>query len=151
MLVFLVLAGNSFWFYVRTQCTIQLCGCVIFFVVVGKLILYEYLTVMIVSQKYWELSLEKNWSPIKPTYEKTNSFLLCMDLQSFRHDCFSKISRTRNLFLFLMNTLLLYLSLNPYGLFGGKANLVLLTLFYPTLLALTDRRTEERINPRRAR
>ena len=30
-------------------------------------------------------------------------------------------------------------------LFGGKANLVLLTLFYSTLLALTDSQTEERI------
>ena len=29
MLVFLVLAGNGFWCYVRTQCTIQLCGCVL--------------------------------------------------------------------------------------------------------------------------
>ncbi len=28
-LVFFVLAGNSFW-YVRTQCIIQLCGCVSF-------------------------------------------------------------------------------------------------------------------------
>jgi hypothetical protein len=49
VLVFLVLAGNSFWCYVRTKCTIQLCGCVSFFVVAGKLILYEYLTVMIVQ------------------------------------------------------------------------------------------------------
>ncbi len=37
VLVFFVLAGNSFW-YVRTQCTIQLCGCVSFLVVAGKLI-----------------------------------------------------------------------------------------------------------------
>jgi hypothetical protein len=29
-------------------------------------------------------------------------------------------------------------------LFGGKANLVLLTLFYSTLLALTDRQTDRR-------
>ncbi len=29
-------------------------------------------------------------------------------------------------------------------LFGGKANLVLLTLFYSTLLALTDRQTHRR-------
>ncbi len=56
-LLFLVLAENSFWCYVHTQCTIQLCGCVSFFVVVGKLILYKYLTVTIVSQKYPELSL----------------------------------------------------------------------------------------------
>ncbi len=43
--------------YVLSVCTIQLCGCVSFFVVAGKLILYEYLTVTIVSQKYQELSL----------------------------------------------------------------------------------------------
>ncbi len=57
VLVFLILVGNCFWSYVRTLCTIQLCGCVSFFVVAGKLILYEYLTVTIVSQKYQELSL----------------------------------------------------------------------------------------------
>ncbi len=47
----------SFWCYVHTQCTIQLCGCVSIFVVAGKLILFEYLTVTIVSQNYRELSL----------------------------------------------------------------------------------------------
>ena len=31
-------------------------------------------------------------------------------------------------------------------LFGGKANLVLLTLFYSTLLALTDSQTDSRRN-----
>ena len=36
---FLVLAGNSFWCYVRTKCTIQLCGCVIVFVVAGKFVI----------------------------------------------------------------------------------------------------------------
>jgi hypothetical protein len=36
VLVFFVLAGNCFW-YVRTQRIIQLCGCVSFFVVGGKL------------------------------------------------------------------------------------------------------------------
>ncbi len=40
VLVFFNLPGNSFW-YVRTQCTIQLCGCVSFFVVVRKLIQYK--------------------------------------------------------------------------------------------------------------
>ncbi len=35
VLVFLVLVGNSFWCYVRTQCTIQLCSCVSYLVVVG--------------------------------------------------------------------------------------------------------------------
>ncbi len=33
---FLVLAGNSFWCYVFTQCTIQLYGCVSFLVVAGN-------------------------------------------------------------------------------------------------------------------
>jgi hypothetical protein len=50
-------AGNSFWCYVFTCCKIQLCGCVSFFVVAGKLILFKYLTVTIVSQKYRKLSL----------------------------------------------------------------------------------------------
>ncbi len=59
VLVFLVLVGNSFWSYVRTYCTIQLCGCVSFVVVAEKLILYTYLTVTIDSQKYRELSLYK--------------------------------------------------------------------------------------------
>jgi hypothetical protein len=78
----------------------------------------------------------KNWSHIKPTYKKTNSFLFCMDLQPYSHDCFSKNIEnfvwfpTQYLlgffilekqlayipdrgFLFLRNTLLLY-SLSPY-------------------------------------
>ncbi len=38
LLVFLVLVGNRFWCYVRTQCTIKLCGCVIFFGLAGKLL-----------------------------------------------------------------------------------------------------------------
>ncbi len=42
VLVFLILAENSFWCYVHTQSTIQLCGCVIFVVVAGKLILYKF-------------------------------------------------------------------------------------------------------------
>ncbi len=83
---FLVLAGNRFWLYILlcTWSTIQLWCCVSFFgsggeivfgvtyvlslqyscavvsffvVVVGKSILYKYLTVTIVSQKYRELSL----------------------------------------------------------------------------------------------
>ncbi len=38
VLVFLVLAGNSFCRYVCTQCTIQLCGCVSFLVMAGNVI-----------------------------------------------------------------------------------------------------------------
>jgi hypothetical protein len=33
---FFVLAGNCFWCYIRTSCTIQLCGCVSFLVVAGN-------------------------------------------------------------------------------------------------------------------
>jgi hypothetical protein len=36
VLVFLVLAGNSFWCYIGTLCTIHLCGCVSVLVVVGN-------------------------------------------------------------------------------------------------------------------
>ncbi len=38
VLVFLFLAGNSFWCYVRTQCSIQLCCCVSFSVMAGNVI-----------------------------------------------------------------------------------------------------------------
>ncbi len=41
VLVFLVLVGNSFWCYVRTQCTIQLFNCVSFLVVAGNCSLNE--------------------------------------------------------------------------------------------------------------
>ena len=97
-------------------------------------------------------------------YEKTNSFLLCMDLQSYRHDCSSKISRT--LFDFLNNTywvslfqrnnsLIFWTEVSCFSvtlfystLFccGGKANLVRFTLFYSTLLTLTDGQTDRRRN-----
>ena len=114
-------------------------------------------------------------------YKKTNSFLLCMDLQSYSHDCFldkqeivskmrnpqpyshfcfSKISRT--LFDFLNNTYWVsFFQRNSLPIFwtgvfcfsvalfystlfccGGKANLVQFTLFYSTLLTLTDRQTD---------
>ena len=87
-----------------------------------------------------------------------------MDLQSFRHDCFSKISRT--LFNFLNNTYWVSLffrnnslifrtgvscisvTLLYFTLFccGGKANLVRFTLFYSTLLTLTDGMTDRGTN-----
>ncbi len=102
----------------------------------------------------------KKWSPIKPTHEKTNSFLLCMVLQSYSHDCFSKISRT--LFDFINNTYWVFffwrnsslifrigvscfsvaLSYSTLFCCGGKANLVRFTLFYSTLLAFTHRLTD---------
>ncbi len=75
-----------------------------------------------------------------------------MDLQSYKHDCFSKISRTLFDFLnntywvslFYRNNLLIFqteVSCFSVTLFystlfccGGKANLVRFTLFYSTLL-----------------
>jgi hypothetical protein len=106
----------------------------------------------------------KKWSHIKPTYEKTNSFLLCMDLQPYSHCCFSKISRT--LFDFLNNTYWVSLFLRNNSLLlwtwvscfsvtlfystlfccGRKAKLVRFTLFYSTLLTLTDRMTDRETN-----
>ena len=78
----------------------------------------------------------KKWSHIKPTYKKTNSFLLCMDLQSYRHNCFSKISRT--LFDFLNNTFLFLR--NKTQIFWTGVSCFSVTLFYSIpLLALTDR------------
>ncbi len=126
--------------------------------------MFEYLTVTIVSQKYRELSLQKKSSHMKPTYKKTNSFLLCMDLQPYSHYCFSKISRTlfdfqNNTYwvsLFLRNNSLIFrtgvscfsITLFYSTLFccGGKANLVWFTLFYSTLLTLTDRITDRGMN-----
>ncbi len=93
-------------------------------------------------------------------YEKTNSFLLCMDLQPYSRYQFSKISRTffdflNNTYwvsLFQNNNLLIFwtgvscfsVTLFYFTLFccGEKANLVRLTLFYSTLLTLTDRQTD---------
>jgi hypothetical protein len=40
-------------------------------------------------QKEKKLAGEDPPDPL-PTYEKTNSFLLCMDLQPYSQDCFSK-------------------------------------------------------------
>ncbi len=83
-----------------------------------------------------------------------------MDLQPYSHYCFSKILRT--LFDFLNNTywvslfqrnssLIFWTGVSCFSvalfysaLFccGGKANLVRFTLFYSTLLTLTDRQTD---------
>ena len=87
-----------------------------------------------------------------------------MDLQSYRHDCFSKILRT--LFDFIHNTNWVSLFLRNNSLIfwtggscfsvtlfystlfccGGKANLARFTLFYSTLLTLTDRQNDGRRN-----
>ncbi len=78
----------------------------------------------------------KNWSPIKPTYEKTNSFLLFIDLQPYSHDCFSKKSRT--LFDFLNNTYWdSFFQRNNLRFFWTGVSCFSRTLFYSTLLALT--------------
>ncbi len=97
---------------------------------------------------------------MKPTYENTISFLLCMDLQPYSHYCFSKISRTLFDFLnntywvslYLRNNLLIFwtgfscfsVTLFYFTLFccGGKAILVWFALFYSILLTLTDGRND---------
>ncbi len=78
-------------------------------------------------------------------YKKTNSFLLCMDLQSYSHNCFSKISGT--LFDFRNNSYWV-------SLFQRNNSLILrtgvscfsVTLFYSILLALNHRRNHRRRN-----
>ena len=92
--------------------------------------------------------------------------MLCMDLQPYSHYCFSKILRA--LFDFLNNTYWVSLFLRNNSLIfrtevscfsvtlfystlfccGGKANLVRFTLFYFTLLILTDRQKDRRMEKR---
>jgi hypothetical protein len=63
-------------------------------------------------------------------------FLLCMDLQPYSYDCFSKISRT--LFDFLNKTYWVSFSYrNNSQIFQTGVSCFSVTLFYSTLLALT--------------
>ncbi len=65
------------------------------------------------------------------------SFLLCMDLQPYSNDCFSKISRT--LFYFLNNTYWVsFFQRNNSLIFRTGVSCFSVTLFYSALLALTD-------------
>ncbi len=75
----------------------------------------------------------KKWSPIKPTYEKTNSFLLCMDLQQYSHNYFS--NNIENFVWFPKQYLLGFFILEK---FWTGVSCFSVTLFYSTLLALTD-------------
>jgi hypothetical protein len=70
--------------------------------------------------------------PYKPTYKKTNSFLLCMDLQPCSHDCFSK--NIENFVSFPKQFLLGFFILEK---FRTGVSCFSVTLFYSTLLALT--------------
>ncbi len=68
-------------------------------------------------------------------------FLLCMDLQPYSHDRFSKISRT--FFYFLNNTYWVSLFYRNNSLiFWTRVSCFSIILFYSTLLALTDRRND---------
>ena len=70
-------------------------------------------------------------------YEKTNSLLLCMDLQPYSHGCFSKISRT--MFDFVNNTYWVsFFQRNNSLIFLTGVSCFSVTLFYSTLLAFTD-------------
>jgi hypothetical protein len=69
------------------------------------------------------------------------SFLLCMDLQPYIKDCFSKISRT--LFDFRNNTYWVSIfQRNNLLIFQTGVSCFSVTLFNSTLLALTDRRKD---------
>ncbi len=67
-------------------------------------------------------------------YEKTNSFLLCMDLQPYSHDCFSR--NIKNFVWFPKQYSLGFFILEK---FRTGVSCFSMTLFYSTLLALTDR------------
>jgi hypothetical protein len=72
-------------------------------------------------------------------------FLLCMDLQPYSHNSFSKISRT--LFDFRNNTCWVSLfKRNNLLIFQTGVFCFSITLFYSTLLALTDRQNDRRRN-----
>ncbi len=76
-------------------------------------------------------------------------FLLCMDLQPYSHDCFSKISRT--LFDFRNNTYWVSLfqrrlQRNNALIFRTRVSCFSVTLFYSILLALTDGQSHRRRN-----
>ena len=89
---------------------------------------------------------------MKPTYKKTNSFLLCMDLQPYSHDCFSK--NIKNYVWFPKQYLLGFFILEkqltniPDRGFLFLHNTLLL---YIPLLALTDRQTDRESNTLAAR
>ncbi len=72
-------------------------------------------------------------------------FLLCMDLQPYCHDCFSKILRI--LFDFLNNTYGVSLFWRKkLQIFRTGVSCFSITLFYSTLLALTDRQNHRQRN-----
>ncbi len=72
-------------------------------------------------------------------------FLLCMDLQPYSHNCFSKIWRT--FFDFLNNTYWVSLfQRNILLIFRTGVSCFSETLFYSTLLALTDGRNHRQKN-----
>ncbi len=75
-LVFFNLAGNSFWCYLRTYCTIQLCNCVSFLVVAGNSFQNE--NVFLQKKSYWVTLL---WSDSRCVYFiRPNTLLLTIVL-----------------------------------------------------------------------
>ncbi len=121
---FFNLMGNSFW-YVHTLCTIQLCGCGNFCCCGGKANLVR---IFLLNPRFF-----------------FSYFLLYMDLQPYSHNCFSEKSRA--LFLFRNNTYWFSLfKSNNSLIFRTGVSCFSVTLFYSTLLALTDRRNHSRRN-----
>ncbi len=120
VLVLLVLAGNSFWYVPSLvyNTVVRLCQ----FCCGGKANLVR---IFLLNPRIFFLY-----------------FLLCMDLQPYSHDCFSKISRT--LFDFLNNTLYSLCTQSTIQLWhcfsffgsGGKQFLVCTYLVYNTVVRL---------------
>jgi hypothetical protein len=101
VVVFLVLAGNRYWCYIHTKSTIQLCGCVSFFVVAGKLILYEFscsIRIFFFFWFWWEIVLGVTYVLSVQYNCAVVSVFCCGGKVNFvqipySHDRFSKISR----------------------------------------------------------
>ncbi len=85
--------------------------------------------------------LQKQWDSNFPLL--CISFLLCIDLQPYTHDCFSKILRT--LFDFLNNTSWVSFFLEKQlANIPDRGSLFLCNTLYSTLLALTDGQKDRR-------
>ncbi len=136
--------GFGFAYYLCTQSTIQFWCCVSFFVSDGKQFLVRtylvYNTVVRLCQ-FFGCGGKANLVQISLLNLRIFFlyFLLCMDLQPYSHDCFSKISRT--LFDFQKNTYQVSLfQRNNSLIFWTGVSCFSVTLFYSTLLAFTHRR-----------
>ncbi len=138
---FLVPAGNRFWFYIllmylEYHTVVVLCQ---FFLIWREILIRTYLvynTVVRLCQFFCcggKANLVRFFL-LNPRIF-FSCFLLCMDLQPYSQDCFSIISRT--LFDFQNNTYWVSFRNNSL-IFRTGVSCFFVTLFFSTLLALTD-------------